>query len=52
VRANQGTATQSGQNQYGLLITFTLKDLPQVTLPIAFSGAQQAGSSPISPTGN
>jgi hypothetical protein len=52
VRANQGTATQSGQNQYGVLITFTLKDLPQVTLPIAFSGAQQAGSSPISPTGN
>jgi hypothetical protein len=52
VRANQGTATQSGQNQYGLLITFTLKDLPQVTLPIAFSGAQQAGSSPISPSGN
>jgi LPS-assembly protein len=50
VRANQGTMTQSGQNQYGALLTFTLKDLPQVTLPIAFSGAQQAGSSPLSPS--
>jgi hypothetical protein len=51
VRANQGTATQSGQNQYGALLTFTLKDLPQVTLPLAFSGAQQAGSSPLSTSG-
>lgn len=50
VRSNQGTATQSGQNQYGALITFTLKDLPQVTLPLAFSGARQAGSSPLSPS--
>jgi len=50
VRANQGTATQGGQNQYGALLTFTLKDLPQVTLPLAFSGASQAGSSPLSPT--
>jgi lipopolysaccharide assembly outer membrane protein LptD (OstA) len=50
VRANKGTATQGGQNQYGALLTFTLKDLPQVTLPLAFSGASQAGSSPLSPT--
>ena len=50
VRANQGTVTQGGQNQYGALLTFTLKDLPQVTLPLAFSGASQAGSSPLSPT--
>jgi lipopolysaccharide export system protein LptA len=50
VRANQGTATQGGQNQYGALLTFTLKDLPQVTLPLAFSGSSQAGSSPLSPT--
>jgi hypothetical protein len=48
VRSNQGTSTQAGQNQYGALITFTLKDLPQVTLPLAFSGAQQAGSTPLS----
>jgi len=47
VRSNQGTTTQSGQNQYGALLTFTLKDLPQVTLPFAFSGAQQAGSTPL-----
>lgn len=52
VRANQGTSTQSGQNQYGALLTFTLKALPQVTLPIAFSGAQQAGSSPLTTTGS
>ena len=51
-RANQGTATQSGQNQYGALLTFTLKALPQVTLPIAFSGAQNAGSSPLTTTGS
>jgi hypothetical protein len=51
VRGNQGTATQSGQNQYGALLTFTLKALPQVTLPIAFSGAQNAGSSPLTTTG-
>lgn len=51
VRANQGTATQGGQNLYGALLTFTLKDLPQVTLPLAFSGAQQAGSSPMTTSG-
>jgi len=50
VRNNQGTTTQSGQTQYGALLTMTLKDLPQVTLPVAFSGASQAGSSPLSPT--
>lgn len=52
VRANQGTATQGGQNQYGALLTFTLKDLPQVTMPLAFSGAQQAGSSPLAASGS
>lgn len=51
VRANQGTATQGGQNLYGALLTFTLKDLPQVTLPLAFSGAQQAGTSPMTTSG-
>lgn len=53
VRNNQGTQTQggqSGQTQYGALLSFTLKDLPQVTLPLAFSGATQAGSSPLSPS--
>jgi hypothetical protein len=49
VRNNQGSGAQAG-NQYGALMTFTLKDLPQVTLPLAFSGAQQAGSSPLSPS--
>jgi len=49
VRNNQGSGSQAG-SQYGALLTFTLKDLPQVTLPIAFSGAQQAGSSPLSPS--
>jgi len=52
VRANQGTATQGGQNLYGALLTFTLKDLPQVTLPLAFSGAQQAGTSPMTTSGS
>jgi LPS-assembly protein len=50
VRANQSTTTQSAQNQYGALLTFTLKDLPQVTLPLAFSPASQAGSSPLGPS--
>jgi len=47
VRNNQSQGNQSGGNQYGALISFTLKDLPQVNLPFAFSGASQAGSSPI-----
>jgi hypothetical protein len=49
VRANQASGTQSAQNQYGAIINFTLKDLPQVTLPLAFSPASQAGSSPLAP---
>jgi hypothetical protein len=47
VRNNQSQGNQAGGNQYGALISFTLKDLPQVNLPFAFSGASQAGSSPI-----
>jgi len=50
VRGNQSSSTQSAQNQYGALLTFTLKDLPQITLPLAFSAASQAGSSPLSPS--
>ena len=50
VRSNQASGTQSAQNQYGALLSFTLKDLPQVTLPLAFSGASDAGSSPLSPS--
>jgi lipopolysaccharide export system protein LptA len=50
VRANQAQGNQGAQNQYGVLLSFTLKDLPQVTLPLAFSAASQAGSSPISPS--
>jgi len=52
VRANQAQGTQSAQNQYGALLSFTLKDLPQVTLPLAFSPASQAGSSPMTTSGN
>ena len=52
VRNDQASGTQSAQTQYGALLTFTLKDLPQVTLPLAFSGASQAGSSPLSPGGS
>ena len=51
VRANQAQGSTSAQNQYGALLTFTLKDLPQVTLPLAFSGSQQAGSAPLSASG-
>lgn len=49
VRSNQASSSQSAQNQYGALLTFTLKDLPQVTLPLAFGGLSQGGSSPLSP---
>jgi hypothetical protein len=52
VRSNQAQGTQSAQNQYGALMSFTLKDLPQVTLPLAFTGASQAGGSPMTTTGN
>ncbi|MCX8493239.1 MAG: hypothetical protein ORN23_03295 [Chthoniobacterales bacterium] len=48
VRNNQAQGTSSQQTQYGALLSLTLKDLPQVTLPFAFSPASQAGSSPIS----
>jgi lipopolysaccharide assembly outer membrane protein LptD (OstA) len=51
VRANQAQGTTSAQNQYGALLSFTLKDLPQVALPLAFSAAQQAGSAPLSASG-
>jgi LPS-assembly protein len=51
VRNNQAQgSTVSQQTQYGALVSFTLKDLPQVTLPFAFSGSSQAGSSPLSPS--
>ena len=50
VRSNQASGTQSAQNQYGALLSFTLKDLPQVAVPLAYSGASQAGSSPLSPS--
>ncbi len=50
VRNNQSSSTSSAETQYGALLTFTLKALPQVTLPLAFSGASQAGSSPLSPS--
>jgi len=47
VRNNQAQGSQAADTQYGALISLTLKDLPQVNLPFAFSGASQAGSSPI-----
>ena len=53
VRNNQSSSTQSGQSQYGALLTFTLKDIPQVTLPLAFGGLSPSGgggSSPLSPS--
>jgi hypothetical protein len=50
VRNNQSSTTQSGQTQYGALITFTLKDFPQISLPLAFSGASQSGQSPLTGT--
>ena len=51
---NGASSTQSAQTQYGALISFTLKDLPQVTLPLAFapstgSGSKNGSSSPLSP---
>jgi hypothetical protein len=52
VRSNQAQGTQSAQNQYGALLSFTLKDLPQVTLPLAFSPASQVGGSPMTATGS
>ena len=52
VQSNQSTKTQGGENLYGVLFTMTLKDLPQITLPLAFSQQnsqqQQSGSSPLS----
>jgi hypothetical protein len=52
VQSNQSTGTQQGENLYGVLFTMTLKDLPQVTLPLAFSQLnsqqQQGGASPLS----
>ncbi len=52
VQSNQSTGTQSGDNLYGVLFTMTLKDLPQITLPLAFSQLtsqqQQTGGSPLS----
>ena len=48
VRNNQAQGTIGQQTQYGALLSLTLKDLPQVTLPFAFSPSSQAGSSPIS----
>ena len=54
VRANQSSGSSSGSqsalNQYGALLSMTLKDLPQVTLPLAYSPASQAGSSPLAPS--
>jgi len=49
VRNNQAYGTTAQQTQYGALLSMTLKDLPQITLPFAFSPASQAGSSPLAP---
>jgi hypothetical protein len=47
---NQTSSSQSAQTQYGALLTFTLKDFPQVTVPLALSpsGGQGGSSSPLS----
>ena len=50
VQNNQASGTQSAQTQLGALLTFTLKDLPQVTLPLALSGGTSGGSSPLAPS--
>lgn len=36
VRNNQGTSTQNALSQYSAIINITLKDAPQIMLPIAF----------------
>jgi hypothetical protein len=52
---NNQSTTQPGQTQYGAVLSFTLKDLPQVTLPLAFApstgsgGNKNGSSSPLSP---
>jgi lipopolysaccharide assembly outer membrane protein LptD (OstA) len=46
VRANSNSATGKEVNDYGVILTFTLKDLPDVKLPISFdpSGTGSSGS--------
>jgi lipopolysaccharide assembly outer membrane protein LptD (OstA) len=52
---NAQSTTQPGQTQYGALLSFTLKDLPQITMPLAFAPSTGGGnknsgsSSPLSP---
>ena len=52
---NAQSTTQPGQTQYGAVLSFTLKDLPKVTLPLAFApstgsgGNKNGSSSPLSP---
>jgi hypothetical protein len=52
VQSNQSAGSQGSDNLYGVLFTMTLKDLPQITLPLAFtqlsSQQQQTGASPLS----
>jgi lipopolysaccharide assembly outer membrane protein LptD (OstA) len=43
IARNNGTAARS-QYDYGVILTFTLKDLPDLRLPISFSPTGQAGS--------
>ena len=39
VRDNKGTKNSSSQTDYGVILSMTLKDAPQVTLPLAFDQA-------------
>jgi lipopolysaccharide assembly outer membrane protein LptD (OstA) len=43
VRQNKGTGGSSNQTDYGVVFSMTLKDAPQVTLPLAFD----QGTSPL-----
>ena len=43
VTRNNGTTTKT-QNDYGFVLTFTLKDLPDLRLPVSFNPGGQGSS--------
>lgn len=52
VRNNQGTATQGGLTQYGALLNVTLKDFPELMVPISLAAptGSNKNANPLTPT--
>lgn len=49
VRNNQGTSTQNGLLQYGVILNLALKDLPEFMVPVSFNNSANKNPNPLMP---